>query len=261
MTGARLVWLFVRLGVLHELAYGGNLIIQVVSSSIGLAASLIFLAAVFAHTETLAGWQSPELLAVLGAFFLLTGALGTVVQPSLQSFIDDVRLGALDFTLTKPRDAQVLVSIKQVEVWRLIDVGLGLGLLVVAVVQLDTRVGPAQTAAFAVTLVAGGATIYSCCLILASLAFWFIRVDNVLIVFLTFWEAGRWPVDVYPPWLRNTLTFLVPVAFATTVPAEALSARLPPVFLLSAIAVAVALLATSRFVWLRGLRHYAGASA
>ena len=58
--------------------------------------------------------------------------------------------------------------------------------------------------------VAGAATIYSCCLILATLAFWFIRVDNVLIVLLTFWEAGRWPVDVYPLWLRSMLTFLGP---------------------------------------------------
>ncbi|MDQ6669186.1 MAG: ABC-2 family transporter protein [Chloroflexota bacterium] len=261
MTGARLVWLFVRLGVLHELAYGGNLFIQIVSSTFGLAAALIFLAAVFAHTNTLAGWRSPELLALLGAFFLLTGVLGTVVQPSLQAFIDDVRQGTLDFTLTKPPDAQVLVSIRQVDIWKLVDVGVGMGLVVVALVQLDQRVGPAQAAGFVLTLVAGGATIYSCCLILASLAFWFIRVDNVLIVFLTFWEAGRWPVDVYPVWLRSTLTFLVPVAFATTVPAEALSGRLRPATLLVAIAVASGLLAISRLLWLRGLRRYSGASA
>jgi ABC-2 type transport system permease protein len=261
VTGARLVWLFVRLGVLHELAYGGNLMIQVVSSTIGLAASLIFLAAVFAHTDRLAGWRPPELLALLGAFFLLTGVLGMVVQPSLQAFIDDVRLGALDFTLTKPRDAQVLISIKQVDVWKIVDVALGLGLVGVALVQLDQRVGPAQVAGFIVTLVAGGVTIYSCCLMLATLAFWFVRVDNVLIVFLTFWEAARWPVDMYPLWLRSTLTFLVPVALATTVPAEALSGRLQPATLLMVIAVAGGLLAISRVVWLRGLRHYSGASA
>ena len=90
MSSARLVWLFVRLGVLHELAYGGNLIIQVVSSSIGLTASLIFLAAIFAHTDTLAGWRPAELVAVLGAFFLLNGVLGTVVQPFFNALRDFV---------------------------------------------------------------------------------------------------------------------------------------------------------------------------
>src|SRR5262252_4826034 len=150
MTGVHLVWLFIRLGVLHELAYGANLIVQVVSSTLGLAASLLLLAAVFAHAETLAGWREPELLALLGAFYLATGLLGAIVQPSLQAFVDDVLRGTLDFTLARPRDAQVLVSIKQVEVWKLVDVGLGLGLLSIALVQLDGRVGPVHAAAFVV---------------------------------------------------------------------------------------------------------------
>lgn len=261
MTGVRLLWLFVRLGVLHELAYWANLIVQIVSSSIGLAASLIFLVAVFAHTDTLAGWRPPELLALLGVFFILTGLLGALVQPSLQRFMDDVWQGALDFTLTKPAEAQVLVSVEHVEVWKLLDVGLGLALLAVGLAQRGGWVDPMQAATFVVALVAGGATIYSICLMLATLAFWFIRVDTVLIVFLTFWEAGRWPVHIYPPWLRGTLTFLVPVAFATTVPAEALAGRLTPATLTSGLGLASILLMVSRWCWCRGIRHYSGASA
>jgi ABC-2 type transport system permease protein len=261
MNGTRLVWLSLRVGVLFELTYRANLVVQLVSSTVGLAASLILLAAVYAHTDALAGWRPPEVLALVGVFFVLTGLIGAVVQPSLQAFMEDVRQGSLDFTLTKPRDAQLLVSIRQVDVWRLVDVGLGLCLLSLAVVQLGGRVGVLEAAEFVVVLIAGGATVYSLCLMLATLAFWFIRVDNALIVFLTFWEAGRWPVQVYPQWLRGTLTFLVPVAFATTVPAEALSGRLAPASLVGALVLAVVLLLVSRLFWLRGLRRYAGASA
>jgi ABC-2 type transport system permease protein len=75
------------------------------------------------------------------------------------------------------------------------------------------------------------------------------------------YEAGRWPVGIYPGWLRLSLTFLVPVAFATTVPAEALSGRLTITTLLSALALALALLIASRLIWRTGLRHYSGASA
>jgi len=261
VTGIRLVWLFIRLGLLHEFAYGANFLVQVVSSMLGLAASLIFLGVVFAHTGALGGWRPPELFVVLGAFYFISGVLGTIFLPSLQAFIDDVLQGTLDFTLTRPRDAQVLVSIKQFQVWKLVDVVLGVGLLGIALVQLDGGVGPVHAAEFVVALCAGVVTMYSCCLLLVTLAFWFVRMDNVLIAFLSFWEAGRWPVDIYPGWLRGTLTFVVPVAFATTVPAQVLSGQVPITVFLAALAVASALLAVSRFVWLRGLRRYSGASA
>jgi ABC-2 type transport system permease protein len=261
MNGVRLVWLFVRLGVLHELAYRGNLVVQLFYSSIGLVGSLAFLAAVYTRTETLSGWTPAELLALWGVFTLLTGLVGTCVQPSLQLFMEEVRMGTFDFTLTKPADAQLLASTRQVEVWKLVDVVIGLGLLVVAVVWLGGRVGLTSAAAFVIALAAGGVTSYSAILALATLAFWFIRIDNVLVVFLTFWETGRWPVQIYPPWLRGMLTFLVPVAFATTVPAEALLGKLTTWTFFGALAVAIVLLALSRWFWHRGVRHYSGASA
>jgi ABC-2 type transport system permease protein len=61
--------------------------------------------------------------------------------------------------------------------------------------------------------------------------------------------------------LRFTLTFLIPVAFAVTVPAEALVGRLTAETLLLAWALALALLILSRRFWLVGIRNYTGASA
>ena len=94
-----------------------------------------------------------------------------------------------------------------------------------------------------------------------SCAFWFVRVENILVIFQSMYEAGRWPVGIYPPWLRISLTFLVPVAFAITVPAEALTGRLTLDTLAGALALAVFLMVVSRRVWVVGVRHYSGASA
>jgi ABC-2 type transport system permease protein len=112
-----------------------------------------------------------------------------------------------------------------------------------------------------VVLLAGGAIVYAFWLILATLSFWFVRVENILVIFQSVYEAGRWPVGIYPPWMRFGLTFLVPVAFAVTVPAEALTGRLTPISALGAVALAAGLLIVSRFFWVLGLRNYSGASA
>ena len=41
MTYLRLLWIHLRLGVMHELQYRTNLIIQVVQSTVGLATALL----------------------------------------------------------------------------------------------------------------------------------------------------------------------------------------------------------------------------
>ncbi|HTP00564.1 MAG TPA: ABC-2 family transporter protein, partial [Anaerolineales bacterium] len=64
-----------------------------------------------------------------------------------------------------------------------------------------------------------------------------------------------------PGWLRFSLTFVVPVAFATTMPAEALTGRITLPVLAGAVALAALLAALSRIVWRIGVRHYSGASA
>jgi ABC-2 type transport system permease protein len=68
-------------------------------------------------------------------------------------------------------------------------------------------------------------------------------------------------VGLYPGWLRISLTFLVPIAFAVTVPAEALTARLTPETLALAAGFTVVLLIVTRLWWRYGLKHYSGASA
>jgi ABC-2 type transport system permease protein len=57
------------------------------------------------------------------------------------------------------------------------------------------------------------------------------------------------------------LTLLVPVAFAVTVPAEALVGRLQPAMLWASVGLATAMVVISRWFWLIGIRHYSGASA
>ena len=261
MTYLRLVWVFLRLAALNDLQYRANFLVQLVHSLLGLGFALGGLGVVFAHTETLGGWRQAELLVVVGVFFLVGGLINMLIQPSMQRLMEDVREGTLDFALTKPEDSQLLISIRQFQIWKLIDIVLGIGILVVALWRLGAILGAGHALAFATALLAGSAIVYSFWLILATLSFWFVRVDNILVIFQSMYEAGRWPVGIYPAWLRWSLTFLVPVAFAVTVPAEALAGRLTPRTLLGAVALGLALLVISRWFWKTGIRHYSGASA
>ena len=63
---------------------------------------------------------------------------------------------------------------------------------------------------FAVALFCGLVLVYVLLLSLSTLAFWFVRVENLLAVYEAFLDAGRFPVDIYPGWLRLTMSTVIP---------------------------------------------------
>jgi ABC-2 type transport system permease protein len=261
MSYIRLMALFFRVSVLSELAYRFNFFVQIFQSLLELATAIAGLAVIFSHTSTLGGWQPDEVLALVGIYILVGGMIRFAIQPGMEQLIDSVRHGTLDFILIKPEDAQFLISVQKVKVWELIDIMLGFAVLITALIRLGEKVGSLQAGEFAMMLISGMVIIYSFWLVLATLSFWFVRVENILFIFQSMYEAGRWPITLYPGWLRFALTFLVPVAFATTVPAEALTGRLTGETLVVAVIAAVLMFMVSRTFWRAGLRHYSGTSA
>jgi ABC-2 type transport system permease protein len=80
-------------------------------------------------------------------------------------------------------------------------------------------------------------------------------------IYWSFLDAGRFPVDVYPGWLRVTLSTAVPVGVAVTVPAQAISGRLDLIGLAVLVAGSAVAFVISSWFWRIGLRSYTGASA
>jgi ABC-2 type transport system permease protein len=74
-------------------------------------------------------------------------------------------------------------------------------------------------------------------------------------------EAGRYPIEIYPPWLRGALTYVIPIVFIIGVPAEALAGRAGLASVLGALAVGGLSLVGSSLFWRFGLRFYSGASS
>jgi ABC-2 type transport system permease protein len=252
---------FFRVGALNELQYRATFAVQLFQSAIALGTGLAVLALVFSQTSELNGWSQPELIVVMGVHILMGGIIGTLIQPNMVRLMEDIRQGTLDFVLTKPEDAQVLVSVREIRIWQTVDWIVGAVIIVFGLSQFDASIGPAQALTFGLALILGALTIYCFWLILTVGAFWVIRIDQIVELFEGVYQSGRWPVTIYPGWLRVSLTFLVPIAFAVTVPAQALTGRLTPDVFALAAGFAIGLLLFTRWWWRFGLRHYSGASA
>ena len=219
------------------------------------------LSLVYSHTTTLHGWTESELLSLLGVQILLGGVIHAFIQPNMEKLMEDVQQGTLDFALTKPEDGQVLVSVRQIKIWQVVEMLSGLIVLLVGLTGVKSSVGASDAFGFFVALGIGTVLVYCFWLIVTIGAFWVVRMEHVLELFEGVYQTGRWPIGVYPAWLRYSVTFLVPVGLAVTVPAQAVTSRLHWHTMLVALFFSAALFAFTRWFWHFGLRRYSGASA
>ena len=250
-----------RLGVLNEMQYRANFFVAVIQSLLGVAVAIAVLALVYSKTDSLHGWSQSELLVVLGVQILLGGIIHASVQPNMERLTEEVRDGKLDFALTKPADSQLLISLRELRLWQLVDVISGAIVVAVGVSRLQTSVGVGHSFAFLALLLIGASLLYCFWLILATGSFWVINMWFLADLFEGVYQVGRWPIGVYPGWLKYSMTYLVPIGFAVTVPAQAMTHRLEWRTVVIAVGFAAVVWLVARRFWKYGLTRYSGASA
>jgi len=244
-----------------EMEYQANLLVELLAVAGNLAGSLFTLSLFFGHGQQLGGWSWDQALVVLGLYTLLDGFAGTLLRPNLGNLVKQVQSGSLDFVLLKPIDSQFWLSLRSFSPWGLPEMAVGLGLALVGAARAGARATPASVATALLMLACGLAILYSLWFVLAATSIWFVKVWNATEVLRSALAAGRFPVSAYPPALRLVFTVVLPVAFLTTVPAQAILGLAEPRWILANAVMAVLALAVSRTFWRFALRHYTSASS
>src|SRR5712692_10875677 len=152
---------FWRLNLAEELQYRANFVASVLGTLFSMATALLTLSLFFHHTTRLGGWDYWEVVVLLGVFNALTGVIEAVLRPGIGRLAGEVRSGGLDLVLAKPVDAQGFVSFRRLDVWRLTDVVLGLGLAGYALSRLGRTPSALQLVAFVVALAAAAVVVYA----------------------------------------------------------------------------------------------------
>ncbi|MDB5077040.1 MAG: transporter permease [Chloroflexi bacterium] len=256
----RLIMLLAGASVSAQLEYRVNFLVNVASSILASGGALFGLSILFSDGQRVGGWTYREAIVVVGLFTLVEGFIATFLQPNLSRVSEAVRTGTMDFTLLKPIDSQFLVSAREVNIFRLSDILIGLGLMLWAVITLHSAT-PWGVALGIVLILAGLVIVYAIWFILTTTAFWFVNIENLTELFHGLFGAGQFPVTAFPGWTRIVFSFVVPVAFITTVPAEAFIGRADPARAVGAAAIALFLFFVARWFWKFAVRSYTSASS
>lgn len=255
----KILRLFWSTAIATELEYRLNFVIATVTSIGNLVGSLFGLFLFYRTGYNFPGWNWSEATIVVGLFTLLQGFAATFLVPNLNSIVKQVEEGTLDFVLLKPISSQFWLSTKTISPWGTPDLLFGVILIVYAGNNLS--LSWQNYLASLIPLGFGIVILYSLWFMLGATSIWFVKVYNVTEVLRGLLEAGRYPMVAYPAVYRFFFTFVVPVAFLTTVPAQAMLNRGQLVWSLVAAILAGILFALSIWFWRFALRFYTSASS
>jgi ABC-2 type transport system permease protein len=132
--------------------------------------------------------------------------------------------------------------------------------IVVAAVKMGTAPSFLSVLLFILSLFISIGILYAIMLIISSIAFWY-RGTYVLWLLEDLLQAGRYPIAIYPGTLRFVLTWVFPLAFIVSVPAEALAGGLSPMLLLAGFAVMAVLFILAAAFFSVSQKKYTGASS
>lgn len=221
---------------------------------------IVILLVTYSHTEMVAGWNRHEAAILAGSCFAVDAIIRTFAF-SLMEIPQQVRMGTLDFVVTKPVDAQLWVSLRKVSLDQL-------GQFIAAIIFIGwgaANLGRTPTVldwgAFGALILCAVGVFFGIMSCLMTLGIWFVRVDNLWVLGDTAFQVSRFPIDIFPVALRRALTYGLPIAFISTIPASALrtGASLPMLGL--GILYAFLSLAICRAFWVYSVRHYSSASS
>lgn len=242
-----------------ELEYRLNFFLAAISSLGNFSGSLFSLFLFYRTGYSFEGWPWEAALLVVGIFTLLEGFSATLLSPNLNRIVTHVQTGTLDFVLLKPISSQFWLSTRSFSLWGLPDFLLGLGLVAYAGQRLEL---PLQGYLLTLPiLLCSFLILYSLWFALGATSIWFVKVYNVTEVLRGLVAAGRFPMAAYPAAYRFFFTFIVPVAFLTTVPAQTLRGEIELPWLWAAALLAAILMVAANQFWRFALRFYTSASS
>ena len=261
MNFFKLIYTLFKVNFQMAIAYRADTIVNILLNIMWLGWELLGLSIIFSNTDTLGGWGFGELIALLGVFRLVNTLMMFLVWPNTEKFNQSIRDGSMDYTILQPVSSMFLVTFSRMNVWRIWDFILATVLIVVGINIAGDVTTPLSTFNFFLLTISGTVVIYSLWIVLIAFTFYFTKFDNNVTLLQALLDAGRYPVTVYPVWLKIIVTFLIPIAVATTVPLQALRQELDTSQVVMFLGIGIASFIIASLVWKEGLKRYSGASS
>ena len=215
----------------------------------------------YSHTSQISGWNIGKIKVFLGCLFLADTINMIFYHENLEQLSERVRKGDLDLILAKPVSSQFMLSFYRLHPSYALNFVLCFAWLVYSLNQELGFMNAYIILKILILVICANIIMYSLRFMVASTSIVLGRAENLAQVWYSLFRMSLRPDFVYPPWLRYTLLFVLPLGFIASVPAHVVLGVRPDTWLLGAVVLSLSLLTLSGFFWRWIIKRYSSASS
>lgn len=221
---------------------------------------LVFLSAIFRHTQALAGYSLEE-AALFFLTFNIVDILAQLFFRGIYGIRGLIRDGDFDYFLIQPLNVLFRVAFNNVDFLDAITILPVFAVTFYALKRIPGALSWLHGTAYIALVLNGLLIALAIHVAVAALAVLTQELENTIWIYRDLMTLGRFPSDIYDGPMRAVLTYLVPIAVMTSFPAKAFMGRLSWAWAGYALMVASASLALSLAFWRHATRRYTSVSS
>ena len=248
-------------GLRAQMQYKVSFILRFIGHFLVTSSEFLAIVFIFGKFSHIKGWYVWE-VGLLYGMTSVSFAIAEIAARGFHTFDRMIRLGTFDRILMRPAGVFIQILAAELELRKLGRLMQGIVVMGISWYMLGLGVNLVKTG-FLIAAIINGTVFYAGLFIAgAAICFWSIQ-STELPNMLTYGgvEASSYPISVYKGWFRNTLIFIIPLAFINYFPALYILGKPDPIGLpylmrfLFPIASAAVMIPAIKF-WNYGVNHY-----
>jgi ABC-2 type transport system permease protein len=225
--------------------------------------TIIFFNVIYGNIKTIATWTYPEVLFLVGLNIVSSEIVyGLSFIPNLKFLPQQIKDGEIDGKLLKPINPLFHLSLLKIYLPSLISSLSGVYVMVYAVFHYALHITPLNLLIGILIFCCGHIIAYAILVSATALTFKYINADTLPNMGgQTILSFKINPHQIYEGGVRVLFTFVIPVVFMSSIPAQTMVKGGGVLYLLLSITLAALFLAVAIKFWNIMIRYYASASS
>ena len=258
--------IMLRNSLIREMSFKANFLLWILVEALWFLGQIVFIEVIFQYVHQIGDWTKWEVILLIGTHQLISQIFQAFFYLNIVNIPELVRTGRMDFMMLLPMDTQFAVSTRQFGFDSVINAGVSVAIILLALARLGLHPSAAQVLLYGAAVGFGITIHYGIMSLLTTLSFWIVRAQGLVYGYYNLFNIARYPDCIFQGAgvFKFVFSWIIPVIVVANIPARLLIGAMKGGAAPQLVQIAAAtlfVLAINRFLWKLALSRYTSASS